>query len=102
MPYSSKESDLPTHPDSNRKGDIVVQRTIGHYDKLVLDFSMTHPRVGNSKIHAQGTWKSKAVESASTRKDAKHAIQYEQSSCAFLSLTADTYGRLSEDFVRFL
>jgi len=32
----------------------------------------------------------------------KHAIPYEQADHAFLSLMADTYGKLSDDFVRFL
>jgi hypothetical protein len=32
----------------------------------------------------------------------KHAIPYEQADHAFLSLIPDTYGKLSDDFVRFL
>ncbi len=32
----------------------------------------------------------------------KHALPYEQAQHAFLSLTADTYGKISDDFVRFL
>ena len=36
------------------------------------------------------------------RKDNKHAIAYENANHTFLSLTADTYGKILEDFVRFL
>jgi hypothetical protein len=35
-------------------------------------------------------------------KDNKHAISYEQGQHAYLSLTADTYGKISEDFVHFI
>jgi hypothetical protein len=37
-----------------------------------------------------------------TLSDTTHAIPCEQANHAFLSLTADTYGKLSDDFVRFL
>jgi hypothetical protein len=36
------------------------------------------------------------------QKDKKHALPYEQAQHAFLSPTADTYGKISDDFVRFL
>ena len=35
-------------------------------------------------------------------KDHKHAIHYEQTNHAFFSLVADTYNKLSDDFVRFI
>jgi hypothetical protein len=39
---------------------------------------------------------------ANNKKIRKHALSYEQAQHAFLSLTADTYGKISDDFVRFL
>jgi hypothetical protein len=39
---------------------------------------------------------------ANNKKIKKHALPYEQAQHAFLSLTADTYSKISNDFVRFL
>jgi hypothetical protein len=39
---------------------------------------------------------------ANNKKIKKHALPYEQAQHAFLSLIADTYGKISDDFVRFL
>jgi hypothetical protein len=39
---------------------------------------------------------------ANNKKIKKHALSYEQAQHAFLSLTADTYGKISDDSVRFL
>lgn len=36
------------------------------------------------------------------RKNNKHSIPYEQGNHAFVSLIADTFGLLSEDFIRFV
>ena len=102
MLHTSKEAEIPTHADSGKKGDLLVQCQVGPFEKLVLDFSLTHPRSGRSRLHPIGQWKPDAVAHTARRKDAKHAIQYEQTQHAFLSLTADTYGKLSEDFVRFI
>lgn len=102
LPHTSKEAQIPTHADSGKKGDILVQCKIGHFEDLVLDFSLTHPRTGSSKILPIGAWKPDALAHAARLKDRKHAIAYENTNHAFLSLTADTYGKISEDFVRFL
>jgi hypothetical protein len=42
------------------------------------------------------------VAHLSKSKDYKHAISYEQGQHAYLSLTADTYSKIPEDFVRFI
>ena len=39
---------------------------------------------------------------ANNKKTKKHALPYEQAQHAYLSLTVDTYGKNSDDFVRFL
>jgi hypothetical protein len=39
---------------------------------------------------------------ANNKKTKKHALPYEQAQHAYLSLTVDTYGKNSGDFVRFL
>ncbi len=68
----------------------------------VLDFTLTHPRTGSSNKHPIGSWKPEALTTANNKKMKKHVIPYEQAHHAFLSLTADTYGKISDDFVRFL
>jgi len=102
LPYTTREAQIPRHSDSAKRGDIDVNCTIGHFEKLVLDFSLVHPRNGASQKYPAGRWKPDSVAQASTRKNAKHAIPYEQGNLAFLSLTADTYGKLSDDFIRFI
>jgi hypothetical protein len=102
MAYTAKESQIPAHVDSRKKGDIMVQCQLGRFQDLILDFSLTHPRYGASKLHPAGQWKLHGLDSVTRSKDNKHAISYEQGHHAYLSLTADTYGKISEDFVRFI
>jgi hypothetical protein len=100
--YTAKESQIPAHVDSRKKGDILVECQIGRFQDLILDFSLTHPRYGASKLHPPGQWKPDGLAHLTKSKDNKHAISYEQGQHAYLSLTADTYGKISEDFVRFI
>jgi hypothetical protein len=89
--------------DPAKCGDILVQCKVAHFEDLVLDFSLTHPRTGSSTLHPVGSWKPDALANLTQSKTRKHAIiPYEQANHAFLSLTADTYGKLSDDFVRCL
>jgi hypothetical protein len=88
--------------DSAKCSDILVQCKVAHFEDLVLDFSLTHPRSGSSTLHPVGPWKPDALANLTQSKNRKHAIPHEQANHAFLSLTADTYGKLSDDFVRFL
>ncbi len=66
------------------------------------DFTLTHPRTGSSNKYPIGSWKPDALGMANNKKTKKHALPYEQAQHAFLSLTADTYSKISDDFVRFL
>jgi hypothetical protein len=102
LPYTTKEASIPRHADSSKRGDILVQCKLGRFEDLVLDFSLTHPRSGASKLHPIGDWKPDALDRTRKAKDKKHAISYEQGNHAFLSLVADTYGKISDDFVRFV
>ena len=102
LPYTTREANIPHHADSTKRGDILVQCKLGRFEDLVLDFSLTHPRSGTSKLHPIGAWKPDALGHTLKNKDRKHAISYEQGNHAFLSLVADTYGKLSDDFVRFI
>ncbi len=104
MPSTTKEAQIPRHLDTAKHGDILVQCPVGHFPDLVLDFSLIHPRTGSSARLPTGTWKPQALANAThdNHKTAKHAISYEQTNHAFLSLIANTYGQISNDFVRFL
>jgi hypothetical protein len=75
---------------------------VPHYEHSVLDFSLTHPRTGASSLHPVGSCKPDALANLTQSRNRKHAIMYEQANDAFLSLTADAHGKLSDDFVRFL
>ena len=100
--HTIREANIPRHADSKKRGDILVQCKIGRFEDLVLDFSLTHPRSGVSKLHPVGDWKPGALDKTLHNKDRKHGIAYEQGNHAFLSLVADTYGKLSEDSVCFI
>ena len=102
IPFTAREAQIPRHIDSAKRGDILVQCKVAPFPDLVLDFSLTHPRTGASNLHPIGSWKPDALANADKAKSRKHAVSYEQSNHAFLSLTADTYGKVSDDFVRFL
>ncbi len=102
LPYTTREAHIPHHPDSSKRGDILLQCKVGRFEDVVLDFSLTHPRSGSSNLHPFGEWKPDTVARTAKRKDIKHTIHYEQANHAFLSLTADTYGKISDDFVRFI
>ena len=102
LPHTTNESQVPTHRDSNKKGDVLVQCKVGPYEDLVLDFSLTHPRTGASRQHPNGQWKAHAVATTERTKNAKHGISYAQGNHAFLSLIAETYGTISDEFVRFI
>jgi hypothetical protein len=102
MAYTAKESQIPAHVDSRKKGDIMVQCQLGSFQDLILDFSLTHPRYSASKLHPAGQWKLHGLDCVTRSKDNKHAISYEQGHHAYLSLTADTYGKISEGFVHFI
>jgi len=102
LPYTTRESSIPRHADCAKRGDVLVQCKLGCFQDLVLDFSLTHQRSGASKIHPIGDWKPDALKLALKHKDKKHGISYEQGNHAFLSLVADTYGKISDDFVRFI
>ena len=79
-----------------------MQCTLGRFEDLVLDFSLTHPRSCASKLHPMGNWNLDALGSTLKNKDRKHGIAYEQGNRVFLSLVADTYAKLSDDFVHFI
>ncbi len=81
---------------------LLVQCQVGRFQDLIVDFSLTHPRYGASKLHPAGQWKPSGLAHLTRSKDNKHAISYEQGQHAYLSLTADTYGKISEDFVCFI
>jgi hypothetical protein len=102
MPFATKQAQIPRHWDSAKCGDILVQCKVAHFEDLVLDFSVTHPRSGSSTLHPVGSWKLMLSPISLSLKTENAAIPYEQANHAFLSLTADTYGKLSDDFVRFL
>ena len=98
LPYTTSESAIPCHADSCKRGDVLVLGKTGRFQDLVLYFSMTHPRSGASKLHPIGDWKPDALNHTVKIKDGKHAISlfsYEQGNHAFLSLVADTYGKIS-------
>jgi hypothetical protein len=80
----------------------MVQCNVGKFDNLILDFSLTHPQCGVSKVLPSGSWKFCSLARITAAKDQKHAISYEQGNHAYLSLTADTYSKISNDFVQFL
>ncbi len=82
--------------------DILVDCKVAPFSDLVLDFTLTHPRTGSSNKYPIGSWKPDALGMANSKETKKHALSYEQAQHAFLSLTADTYGKISDDFVRFL
>jgi hypothetical protein len=101
--YTAKESQIPAHVDSRKKGILWYSASsVGRFQDLILDFSLTHPRYCASKLHPAGQWKLHCLDSVTRSKDNKHAISYEQGHHAYLSLTADTYCKISEDFVRFI
>ena len=99
---TTKDGQIPRHVDSDRHGDILVDCKVAPFSDLVLDFTLTHPRTGSSNKYPIGSWKPDALGTANNKKIKKHALSYEQAQHAFLSLTADTYGKISDDFVRFL
>jgi hypothetical protein len=73
---TAKESQIPAHVDSRKKGDIMEQCQLGRFQDLILDFSLTHPRYGASKLHLAGQWKLHGLHSVTRSKDYrdKHAI----------------------------
>ena len=66
LPYTTREANIPHHADSSKRGDILVQCKLGRFEDLVLDFSLTHPRSGTSKLHPD------ALGHTLKNKDRKH------------------------------
>ncbi len=66
LAYTAKESQIPAHVDSCKKGDIMVQCQLGSFQDLILDLSLTHPRYGASKLHLLGQWKAHGLDSLKT------------------------------------
>jgi hypothetical protein len=84
MPFTTKQAQILRHLDSAKCSDILVQCKLAHFEDLVLDFSLTHPRTGFSTLHLVGSWKPDALANLTQSKNRKHAIPYEQADHAFL------------------
>ncbi len=99
---TTQDRQIPRHTDSDRHGDILVDCKVTPFTNLVLDFTLTHPQTGSTDKYHIGSWKPDTLDMANNKKIKKCTFPYEQAQHPFLSLTADTYSRISNDFVRFL
>ena len=95
---------MPTHSQSEKRGDAVLDMQVGRFKQLVLGFTLIHPRVGTqSDNRQQGQWIRGEDDLAQVLRDKqmKH-VEYHDRDIEYGTLAATTYGRVGEDFVRFL
>jgi len=102
MPFITRKAQILHHLDSAKCSDILAKCKVAHHKDLDLDFFSTHPRTCSSTLRSLGSWKPDALANLTQCKNRKHRVLYEQANHASWSLTADTYGKVSVDFVRYL
>ena len=96
---------MPTHSQSEKKGDAVLDMQVGPYKQLVLDFTLIHPRVGTqSDGRQQGQWICAEDDLAQVLRDkqTKHLAYHDRGIESDGTLAVTTYGIVGDDFVRFL
>ena len=93
--YTNDKDLVPSHDDSNKKGDALTTLTRDAWPQ-VLDFTMVHPYTGT------GAWIPNAVQAAHNRKMEKHNRAYERQALSFIPCVLSTYGALGDEFVRLL
>ena len=93
IPYTDKG--VPTHLTNNKVGDALCNLSNGA-KKLVLDYTVVHPR------HAHGGWNPKALTNSVLGKWNHHGQAYAVLGYAFSACAATTYGQLDAHFLRIL
>ena len=86
---------VPSHVDSNKKGDALRTLTRDAWPQ-VLDFTMVHPYTGN------GAWIPNTLRDRHNRKMEKHNRAYESQGICFIPCVVTTYGAMGAEFVRLL
>jgi hypothetical protein len=100
--YIMRKSDIqytdkgvPTHLTTNKVGDALCNLSNGA-KKLVLDFTVVHPR------RANGAWNEQALANSVRNKWNHHGQPYAVLGYAFAACAATTYGQLDAHVLRIL
>jgi hypothetical protein len=102
---SSNTRTVPTHRNTNHRGDIIFGIAGRLFSDMVGDVSIAHMAVGNPSDITQGTigtWKASALTQRFSSKRKKHQEAYSNQDLLFLPLVVSTYGVLHQDFLRLL
>lgn len=105
-PVSSKATDVPCHPDSNKQADIICT-PLEDFDTIAFDVTLVHPRTIRPNEHT-AVWNDNALRTKERAKITKHREAYRQlpkeqgGPFTFVPLAATTYGRMGDDFLRSL
>jgi len=103
-PCTAQPKRVPTHPHSNKQGDLLAELDSGTGKHIVADVTVCHPVVGSpvSSSSVVGTWQARAMQNRYNKKLSKHGRWYGIRGLSFVPLVASTFGVLHADFVRFL
>ena len=97
VPFSDKG--VPCHLTSQKVGDALCALS-SDSRKLVLDYTVVHPRLG--KAGCAGQWHHDALANKVRQKWSHHGRQYAVIGFAFAPIAVTTYGRMHGHFLRLL